>query len=87
MAHTPTPWQIKGEEILDMDGNLLAGIKGNRPKTEELANIKFIVMVANCYDELVELILDRVSFISDILDWHEKAEALLDRVKSLEVKE
>lgn len=50
VKHTPTPWTIKGYEIVNKDG-WIASV--NQDKPEDAA---YIVRAVNCHEELIRLL-------------------------------
>lgn len=62
MKHSPTPWTLDEEalagvcgcrNLVDAEGNELAGTHGLADDSEDMANAQFIVTAVNAHDVLV----------------------------------
>ena len=65
MKHTPTPWTREGRSILSGNGNVLALGNLALPKEQSDANVEFIVLAANCHEELVAALQPIAAAYSD----------------------
>jgi hypothetical protein len=59
--HTPTPWKLIGDYIIDADGFCVAQLLPKHKIGDKPANAAFFVRAVNAHVELVRLLTEQLS--------------------------